>query len=81
MEVDTFILLVMKVYSFFWSQGPSFRGAPSAVKNFVNSSGCSMEGAPPKKETVLTVLGRGTILKLLWGRSILEFPGFGDLQP
>ena len=33
------------------------RGAPSTVRNFMTSSGCSMEGALPKKETVPTVLG------------------------
>ena len=33
------------------------RGAPSTVRNFMTSSGCSMEGAPSKKETVPTVLG------------------------
>ena len=36
---------------------PVIRGAPSTVKNFSTSFGCSMEGAPPKKETVPTVLG------------------------
>ena len=36
---------------------PPFRGAPSTVRNFMTSSGCSMEGALPKKEAVPTVLG------------------------
>ena len=35
----------------------TFRGAPSTVKNFMTSSGCSMEGTPPRKETVPTILG------------------------
>ena len=29
---------------------PSFRGAPSTVKNFMTSSGCSLHGAPPKRK-------------------------------
>ena len=57
------------------------RGVPSAVRNFMTSSGCSMEGALPNKETVPTVLGGSAILKLIWEGNLLYFPGFGDLQP
>ena len=28
----------------------NFRGAPGAVKNFMTSSDCFMEGAPPKRK-------------------------------
>ena len=33
------------------------RGAPSTVRNFMTSSGCSMKGALPRKARVPTVLG------------------------
>ena len=51
------------------------------AKNFMTSSGCATEGANPRKENRTNCTGCGTILKLLWGRNMLYFPGFGDLQP
>ena len=54
------------------------RGVFSSVKKFMTSSGCSMEVAPAKKETVPTALTKGsTILKLLWGWKCFIFQGFG----
>ena len=46
-------------FSFYGSEGESHvRGAPSSVRKFITCSGCSMEGAlPKKKERVPTVLG------------------------
>ena len=61
--------------------GASFRGAPSTVRNFMTSSGCSMEGALPKKRKLYQPYWGSTILKLIWGRNLLYFPGFEDLQP
>ena len=53
---------------------------PSTLKNFMTSSGCSMEGALQRRKRYQPYWG-STILKRLWGRNVLCFPEFGDLQP
>ena len=59
-----------------------FRGAPSTVRNFMTSSGCSMRRGPlQKKANGTNRTGGSIILKWIWGGNLLYFPGFGDLQP
>ena len=54
------------------------RGAPSTVKNFVTGSSCSTEGAPPKNETVPTVLHGGSTIVNDSGDGICSiFQGLG----
>ena len=48
-------------------------------ENFMTSSGCSMDGPLQKRKRRNGTEG-STILKRLWGRNMLSFPGFGDLQ-
>ena len=56
----------------------SLRGAPSAVETFMTRSGCSMEGAPPKKETVRTVLGVAQFRNSSGDGIYLIFQGLGN---
>ena len=46
----------------------------------MTSSGCSMEGCPPKKRNGTNRTGGITILERVWGGNTLYFPGFGDLH-
>ena len=62
---------------FRWPRTVASRGAPSTVRNFMTSSGCSMEGALQKKGNRTNRTGSSTILKLIWGGNLLDFPGLG----
>ena len=54
---------------------------PVLLGIFMTSSGCSMEGGRSKKGNGTNRTGGSTILRLIWGETLLYFPGFGDLRP